>query len=316
MSAKGEPLIAGVELGGTKGVAVIARGTEIIATQRVPTTTPAKTLGALADWLREKQEETPYVALGIASFGPLGLNPSRADYGFITATTKPDWSQTDVLGAFKSWFAGPIGFDTDVNGPALAEGRWGAAVGCTSHVYLTIGTGVGGGLVVNGAPVHGLVHPEMGHVRVRRVAGDAFAGACPFHGDCLEGLVSGPALAARTGMKGEELAQDHPVWANVAQEIAELLTTLILIASPQKILIGGGVGMGQSFLFPLIRDAVAARLKAYVAGLDREALDALIMPPALGAEAGPLGAIALGQGASLAANGLTQPAAYPRPPIQ
>ncbi len=147
---------------------------------------------------------------------------------------------------------------------------------------------------MNGTPVHGLVHPEMGHVRVRRVAGDAFAGMCPFHGDCLEGLVSGPALAARTGIRGEEITPDHPVWQYVAQEIAELMVTLILTASPQRILIGGGVGMGQPFLFPMIRDATDARLQNYVAGLDRATLDTLIIPPALGDQAGPLGAIALG----------------------
>ena len=289
-----EALIAGVELGGTKGVAVIARGTEILAQVRVPTTTPAETLGALADWLRSKHAATPFAALGIASFGPLGLNRAQSDYGFITQTTKPHWSDTDVVGAFSDWFNGPLGFDTDVNGPALAEERWGAARGCSVHVYLTIGTGVGGGLVANGAPLHGFVHPEMGHVRVRRVVGDDFAGVCPFHGDCLEGLVSGPALAVRTGVAGELLTPEHPVWANVAQEIAELMVTLILMASPQKILIGGGVGMGQGFLLPLIRDAVALRLKGYVAGLDRAALNELIIPPALGDRAGPLGAIALG----------------------
>jgi len=289
-----EDLIGGIELGGTKGVALVARGRNILACHRVPTTMPGKTLTALADWLREQHIETPLAALGVASFGPLGLDRTAADYGFITQTTKPGWSQTDVLGAFKSWFSGPIGFDTDVNGPALAEARWGAAANCSVHVYLTIGTGVGGGLVVNGTPVHGLVHPEMGHVRVRRVAGDAFTGMCPFHGDCLEGLVSGPALAARTGIRGEEITPDHPVWQYVAQEIAELMVTLILIASPQRILIGGGVGMGQPFLFPMIRDATDARLQNYVAGLDRATLDTLIIPPALGDQAGPLGAIALG----------------------
>lgn len=289
-----ETLIAGVELGGTKGVALIARGQEIVAQHRVPTTTPEETLGALSTWLQARYTETPFKALGIASFGPLGLRPERADYGYITQTTKPHWSNADVLGVFQRWFSGPIGFDTDVNGPALAEALWGASQGCTAHVYLTIGTGVGGGLVVNGQPVHGMVHPEMGHVRVRRVAGDRFAGICPFHGDCLEGLVSGPALAARTGIKGEALTPDHPVWSSVAQEIAELLVSLILIASPERIVIGGGVGMGKPFLFPLIRDAVAARLNGYVAGLDRAALHAVIVPPGLGDRAGPLGAIVLG----------------------
>ncbi len=289
-----QPLIAGVELGGTKGVALIACGTEIVDQLRVPTTTPAETLGSLTDWLQMKQADTPYAALGIASFGPLALDSRAPLFGHITTTPKPSWSNVDVVGAFKHWFSGRLGFDTDVNAAALAEGRWGAAQGCSAHVYLTIGTGVGGGLVVNGVPVHGFVHPEMGHIRGRRVPGDVFAGVCPFHGDCLEGLVSGPALAARTGAAGEALMPDHPVWASVAQDIAELLVTLILTASPQKILIGGGVGMGQGFLFPLIRDAVATRLNGYVAGLEHAALEAMITQPALGDRAGPLGAIALG----------------------
>jgi len=289
-----QTLTAGIELGGTKGVALVARGQEVLAITRVATTSPTMTLTALSDWLQARYVEMPFVALGIASFGPLGLNPLQPNYGFITRTPKAGWSNTNVLGAFSRWFAGPIGFDTDVNGPALAEGLWGGSQGCSTYVYLTIGTGVGGGLVINGAPAHGLVHPEMGHVRVRRVAGDHFAGACPFHGDCLEGLVSGPALALRTGIKGEALEPNHPVWRNVAQEIAELLTMIFLVASPERVLIGGGVGMGQSFLFPLIRDAVGSRLQGYPAEIDGEALDKLIIQPALGNHAGPLGAIALG----------------------
>ena len=289
-----DALIAGIELGGTKGVALIARGSDIIDQLRVPTTRPAETLGILSDWLKEQHEKMPFAALGIASFGPLCLDRTSPDYGFITQTPKAGWSNSNVIGAFSSWFNGAIEFDTDVNGAALAEERWGAAQGCAVHIYLTIGTGVGGGVVVNGAPVHGAVHSEMGHVRVRRVAGDAFEGICPFHGDCLEGLVSGPALAARTGMAGTSLTSDHPIWHKVAEEIAELMATLILTVSPQRIVIGGGVGMGQGALFPMIRDATAAKLNGYVSGLGRGSLDKLIVPPALGERAGPLGVIALG----------------------
>ncbi len=286
-------LTAGIELGGTKGFALIARGTKILDTVRVTTTTPDETLGGLSDWLAQKHADEPFVALGISSFGPLSLNPTNNDYGFITKTPKPHWSDCDVVGTFSGWFKGPIGFDTDVAGAALAEGRWGAAQGSDAHIYLTIGTGIGGGLVVNGTPVHGLVHPEMGHVRVRRRSDDSFAGVCPFHGDCLEGLASGPAIKSRTGIAAENLPDTHPIWADVSAEIAELLVSLILITSPQKILIGGGVGMGKPFIFPLIRDVVAERLQNYVVGLDRKALDHLILPPALGEDAGPLGAIAL-----------------------
>ena len=288
-----DALIAGIELGGTKAIALIARGQKILAEKRVPTTSPDETLGAVADWLGEQHRVAPFAALGIASFGPLGLDRSRPDYGYITATTKPGWDNADVVGRFADLRV-PIGLDTDVNGAALSEGRWGAAQGCSSHVYLTIGTGIGGGLAINGAAVHGLVHPEMGHCRLRRRADDAFAGICSFHGDCLEGLASGPAITARTGLKGEAIPPDHPVWQDVAAEIAELLTSLILIASPQKILLGGGVGMGQPQLVPMIRDAVDARLSGYVAGLNRKALETMIINPALGDQAGPLGAIALG----------------------
>jgi len=290
--------IAGIELGGTKGFALVAHDAEIIDSLRVTTTTPHETLSALSDWLHTRHKALAFDALGIASFGPLGLDRAKADYGYITKTTKPGWSDSDVVGTVRRWFGGPIGFDTDVAGAALAEQRWGAAQGTAVSSYLTIGTGIGGGLLVDGVPVHGLVHPEMGHVRVRRRAGDDFAGICPFHKDCLEGLASGPAIKARTGHAAEDLPDDHPVWTDVAAEIAELLVSLIMIASPHKILIGGGVGIGKPFLFAMIRDAVAARLQNYVVGVDRAALDALIQPPALGERAGPLGAIALGLSAA------------------
>jgi fructokinase len=293
--------IAGVELGGTKASALVAElppsegAPQIIAEHTIPTTSPEETLGALAAWLAAQHAHAPLQALGIASFGPLSLDTTRYDYGCITSTPKPLWSHADVIhGLGAAQLGVPMGFDTDVNGAALAEGIWGAAKACGVHVYLTIGTGLGGGLVMHGAPVHGLVHPEMGHARVRRCAGDTFAGVCPFHGDCLEGLVAGPALAARTGLKGEAITADNDVWEKVAQELGDFLANLILIVSAEKILIGGGVGMGQPHLFPLLRDSVAARLNGYVAGLDRAKLETLIAPPALGEEAGKLGAIALG----------------------
>ncbi len=287
-------LFGGLELGGTKCVALVARGTVIVDTASFPTTDPATTLGAVTGWLAAAQARHGALAgIGIASFGPLELAPERAEYGRITRTTKLGWDDADILGAVRAGFAVPVGIDTDVGGAALAEARWGAATAARVSVYLTIGTGIGGGVVVDGRSVRGLVHPEMGHVRVRRRTSDHFAGACVFHGDCLEGLASGPAIAARTGQDGTTLPADHPVWRDVADEIAELATMLILTLGPQRIAIGGGVGQGQPQLLPMIRSAVAARLGGYVPLIDAAALDTLIGHPGLGDRAGPLGAIAV-----------------------
>ncbi len=285
------PLTGGLELGGTKCIALIARGPELIDSLTVPTGEPGHVLHTMIDWLAAVPE--PLAAIGIASFGPVGLDQRRADFGTITTTTKPGWTNVDVLGAVKARFDLPIGFDTDVNGAALAEGRWGASQGCGVHVYLTIGTGIGGGVVVDGRAVHGLMHPEIGHVRVRRGSDDSFAGHCPFHGDCLEGLAAGPAIAARTGVDAAMLASGAPIWRSVAAELAELMTTLIMTLSPERIVIGGGVGHGQPQLLALIRAATAERLAGYIPALDEAGLQRLICAPGLGAQAGSLGAIAV-----------------------
>lgn len=290
----GDRLVAGIELGGTKTIALIARGREIIARERFPTETPAQTLGAIGDrieaWRAEHGEPE---ALGIASFGPVGLDRARADYGHITSTPKPGWRQVDVVGHFAARFGWPVGFDTDVAGAALAEYRWGAAQGCAVAIYLTIGTGIGGGVIVNGRPVHGLVHPELGHVRVRRAPGDDFAGVCPFHGDCLEGLASGPAIAARAGMNGADVGDDHVLWEQVTGELAEAMAALMLTLSPQRILIGGGVFQHRQALLAKVHARTAALLNGYVAGVGARELADIIMAPGLGEMAGPLGAVAL-----------------------
>lgn len=287
--------VAGVELGGTKAVAVLAHGNQLIERQRVPTEDPAATLEALshhlAGWAAGGQ---PFAAIGIASFGPVGLDRRRADFGHITTTPKAGWADTDVRGHFAARFDVPIGFDTDVNGAALAEWRWGAAQGCGVVVYITIGTGVGGGVVVDGVPVHGLVHPEHGHLRVRRRRDDAFAGSCPYHGDCIEGLASGPAIAARAGAPAETLGAEHPVWDDVAAELGEMMAMLVLAISPERVVVGGGVGHGQPWLLPRIHAATESALAGYVAALDADRIAALIVPPGLGDDAGPLGAVALG----------------------
>jgi len=297
------PLVAGVELGGTKCVALIARGNRILDRLRVPTADPQTTLAALSDAIAgwTGQHGAP-AAIGVASFGPVQLDPTRPAYGTITSTPKPGWAGTDVRGHFACHFAVPIGFDTDVAGGALAEQRWGAGQGARALVYLTIGTGIGGGVLIDGRPVHGLVHPEIGHLRVRRAPGDHFVGLCPYHGDCLEGLVSGPAIAARAGQPAGEVPPDDPLWWQVADELAELMALLILTLSPDRILIGGGVGLGRAFLLPSIRARTAALLNGYIARITPSALERIIGPPALGDDAGPLGATALALDA-LAADG-------------
>lgn len=292
VAVNGTHVVAGIELGGTKGVAVVARGSTIVERTVVATTTdPSATLTALSDALTAwRGAGHDFAAIGIASFGPVGLDPARADFGHITTTPKPGWAHTDVVGHFAARFDVPIGFDTDVNGAALAEGWWGAARGCATHVYLTVGTGIGGGVVVAGRPLHGLVHPEVGHVLVRRRAGDDFAGVCPFHGDCIEGLASGPGIAARAGRPADQIAPDDPVWDDVAADLAQLTATLLVVLSPQRIVIGGGVANGRADLIDRVRSATAELVAGYVASLD---VGELIVLPALGADAGPLGTAAL-----------------------
>jgi fructokinase len=286
--------IAGVELGGTKCIAVIARGHEIAARAQWPTgDDPALTLAEIAAWLAAAQQTQPFAALGIASFGPLGLDPASADYGRIINTPKPGWSGADVLTGIAGGLGVPVALDTDVAGAALAEGRWGAAQGCPVHVYLTIGTGIGGGIVIDGEPLHGSFHPEMGHIRVRRAPGDSFGGVCPVHGDCLEGLAAGPAIAARTGQAAELLSPADPVWPRIAGEIADLMAALILMIAPHRIVIGGGVGQGQPALLPRIHTATARVLGGYLPGHSVAALEHLIVHPKLGADAGVRGALAL-----------------------
>lgn len=295
------PLVAGIELGGTKTIVALGRGGELIERARVPTTTPDVTLDAALDVIHGWQHAAAewhggeLMAVGVGSFGPVGLDRRRGDYGYVTSTPKPGWRDTDVVGRLAARLDLPIGFDTDVAAAALSEGRWGAAVGCDVHVYLTIGTGIGGGVVVDGRPLHGLVHPEHGHLRVRRRADDDFAGTCPFHGDCIEGLAAGPAIAARAGVPADELDRDHPVWRDVAIELGELFATLVLTLSPQRIVVGGGVGYGQRWLLPGATAAMAQALAGYVAALEGRDLATFVVPAALGEDAGPLGTLALAE---------------------
>jgi fructokinase len=283
---------AGVELGGTKCVAILAHGpSEIIARQTVPTTSPDETLGRLEEVLAVWASEHELAGLGIASFGPVDLDPRSAAYGSITSTPKPGWRDTQVRSRLQSAACVPTAFDTDVNGAALAEIRWGVGQGFDDFAYVTVGTGVGVGLVVNGAPTRGFGHCELGHIRVARLAGDDWAGSCPYHGDCVEGLASGPALQGRLGSTGlSDIATDHSVWQSVVSALAQLCHVIVCAAAPRAIAIGGGVIDGQAHLLPRIEAMLIDSLNGYVE-LPKGA--PYVLAPALGSDAGPLGAIAL-----------------------
>jgi fructokinase len=287
----------GIEAGGTKFVCAVGTGPDDIrAETRFPTTTPDETLDRALAFFRA---HPGLAAVGVAAFGPVDLNPDSPTYGFITTTPKPNWANTDLVGPLRQAFNAPIGFDTDVNGAALGEWRWGAGQGLESVVYLTIGTGIGGGACLSGQPLHGLVHPEMGHMLLHRDPNvDAFAGACPYHGDCFEGLASGPALEKRWGQKAEALPPDHPAWPLEAHYIALALVNIICILSPQRIVLGGGV-MAQAHLFPRVRAEVQRLLKGYVhAPPFLGQIDDYIVAPALGGRAGVLGALTLAEQAA------------------
>lgn len=285
-------MIAGIELGGTKCVAILGTGPDDIRDRvTVPTTDPATTLGGLEAVL----DRWRFDALGIAAFGPLDLTPGVPGFGSVAATPKPGWSGTPLHARLSARYATPTAIQTDVVGAALAEGLWGAARGLSDHVYITIGTGVGVGVVAGGRPVGGVAHGEAGHMRIARAPGDGFAGQCRFHGDCVEGLVSGPALALRTGLAGSAIPRDHPVWDAVVHDIAMLLHNLVVTLAPARIAIGGGIPTQRPELLPRIRIALTESLAGY-GMFDRYAieLDTRIGPPGLGDMAGPLGAIAVG----------------------
>ncbi len=291
------PHLAGVELGGTKVVVLRARGREIVDRITIPTTSPDETLAAAADRLAAWQAEEGFAALGIASFGPLRLDPAAPDFGRMLPTPKPGWSGADIYGRLTAPLGCPAAIDTDVNGAALAEARWGAGAedgGMSDCLcYLTIGTGLGGGFALNGRPLHGAMHPELGHILIRRAEGDDFTGACSFHGDCIEGLVSGPALAARFGVPGDRIPADDPRWDHVASDIAQLVGTILLTTAARQVLIGGGVGMGRADLLERVREKLVAQLAGYLPFVDAGSVARIVRPPALGDQAGPLGAVAL-----------------------
>ncbi len=290
-------LVGGIEAGGTKFVCAMGTGPDDLrAETRFPTTTPAETIARAIAFFQEHHAQTPLAAIGIASFGPLDPDPASPTFGHITSTPKPGWANTDFVGPIRRALGVPVGFDTDVNVAALGEHRWGAAQGLDTFIYLTIGTGIGGGGLVNGQLMHGLLHPEMGHIRVPHdQEADPYPGCCPYHGDCLEGLAAGPALEGRWRQPPETLPVEHPAWPLEAHYLALALANFICTLSPQRIILGGGV-MEQRHLFPLIRREVQELLNGYIQAQEiLERVEEYIVPPALGRRAGVLGAIALAQ---------------------
>jgi fructokinase len=291
-------LVGGIEAGGTKFNCAVGTGPDDIRAElRLPTTSPSETIRKAIEFFHEQAQKLgPIGAVGIASFGPIDPRRGSKTFGHITSTPKPGWVNTDFAGAVERALGVPVGFDTDVNVAALGEWQWGAGQGLDDLLYLTIGTGIGGGGLAGGKLLHGLVHPEMGHIRVPHdTAADPYAGHCPFHGDCLEGLACGPAMQARWGQPTESWADDHPGWNLEANYLAWALVNFICTLSPQRIILGGGV-MSHEPLFQLIRGGVQQRLNGYVQSPDiLQDIAHYIVPPGLGNRAGVLGAFALAQ---------------------
>lgn len=283
--------IGAIEAGGTKIICGIGNEQGMIEKKlSFPTETPQIAMEKIKDFFEDEEIE----ALGVGTFGPIDVNKNSATYGYITTTPKPGWGNFDFLGNLKTFIHAPIGFDTDVNGAALGEAIWGAAKGLKSCVYYTIGTGVGVGVYSEGKLVHGLLHPEAGHVPVKRHPDDHYEGFCPYHKDCLEGLAAGPAIERRYGKKGDQLDVNHEAWKLEAYYIAQALTSTVLMLSPEKIILGGGV-MHQEQLFPFIHQELKANLNGYVQHpMLLEHIEDYVVPPGLGDHAGLSGAIAIG----------------------
>ncbi len=285
-------LIGGIEAGGTKMICAVGDENGNITDRiSIPTgNNPDETFDKIVRYFKNWE----IGALGIGCFGPVDLNKNSQTYGYITATPKEGWANTDVVGYFKDKLCVPVGFDTDVNGAVLGEVTWGAAKGMESAIYVTIGTGVGVGVYINGSLLHGLVHPEAGHILLMRHSGDSYVGRCPFHKNCMESLASGPAIEGRWGRKGVELADRDAVWELEAYYIAQAVANYILTYSPQKIILWGGV-MHQEKLFPMVRSEVVKFLNGYIKNeMITQSIDDYIVPPALGEDPGIKGAIRLG----------------------
>ena len=281
--------LGAIELGGTKTVVAIGRSDgEVMKEERFPTTQPEETLQRAVDWLKCEGEISH---IGVASFGPIRVDPKANDFGTMLATPKAGWKGFPVAKFLSDAFDGlEVILDTDVNAAALSEAKLGAAKGFEDVVYITVGTGIGGGVLSGGRLIHGTMHPEFGHVKVPRCPGDDFAGCCPFHQDCLEGMASGPAIEKRWGIEGRDLPAGHPAWETEAWYLAHGILSLLAILSPSIVVLGGGVPQAEG-----LHDRVNRILKEISAGyfpvLDSDRT--FVVPPALGQEAGIKGALLL-----------------------
>jgi fructokinase len=311
MSSMPSPIVGAIEAGGTKFVCAVGSGPGAGILERARFDSgdnPALLMREVVAWFLEQQDKHGKLAgLGLASFGPVDLDEGSSTYGYITTTPKKGWQHADIVGPLRRAFPGvPAAFDTDVNGAALGEARWGAATGLEDFVYVTAGTGIGGGGMARGRLLHGLVHPEMGHMGLPCIDGDDFEGACPFHGRCWEGLCSGPAIAQRTGSPAESLPSDHPAWELTARYMAHALVNLTCVLSPRRIILGGSVRkagrLGEEAFFAKVRTAFRSVLAGYIVSpsLDEKGIEDYIVPPVLGDDAGVCGAIALAQTAAKA----------------
>ncbi|MDY3795201.1 MAG: ROK family protein [Agathobacter sp.] len=290
-------MLAGIEAGGTKMVCAVSDAELNLKGSAVfPTTTPQETIAEMINYFRKFDID----AVGIGSFGPIDLNPKSPTYGNITKTPKTGWSDFDFVGVFKKAFGVPVGYDTDVNAAILGEVYKGAAYGCNNAIYITIGTGVGVGVYCNGGLVHGLVHPEAGHILLNRHPEDSFEGSCPFHKNCVEGMASGPAIEKRWGKSPKLLIENDKVWELEAYYIAQAVASYILTYSPEKVILWGGV-MHQDKLFDMVRSNVKEILNGYVhSEMVDSKIDQYIVKPALGEKPGITGALCL---ARIALNG-------------
>jgi fructokinase len=281
--------LGALEAGGTKMVCAIGNENgDIIERVSIPTETPEITMPKLIEYFKDKEIE----ALGIGCFGPIDLNRSSETYGYITTTPKLAWANYNIVGVLKEALKVPVGFDTDVNGSALGEATWGITKGLENSMYITIGTGVGAGIITNGILLHGMLHPEGGHLLLSKHPDDDYEGKCPYHKTCMEGLASGPAIEARWGKKGAELADRKEVWELEAYYIAQALVDYIMILSPQRIILGGGV-MHQEHMMPLVREEVKRQLAGYIKTKELEDIEHYIVLPSLNDNQGIMGALKL-----------------------
>lgn len=299
-AAAGSPVFGAIEGGGTKFVLLAGTGPDdVLRRMVIPTTTPDETLSACTAFFRDVQAERPLAAVGVGMFGPVELDPGSPGFGYITTTPKPGWQFTDVVGPLRQALGVPIGWEHDATAALLGERRWGAAAGLDPVIYITVGTGVGGGAFVNGAPLHGLIHPEMGHLLLPDLPGDDFPGACVVHGRCLEGLISGFAIGKRAGRPATELTPEDPIWGTVAEYLAIALADLSLTLSPRRIVLGGGV-LRQGKLLPLVHAALRRRLGDYLQHpMLLRRLDDYVVASALGDDAGILGALEVARAATV-----------------